>query len=131
MARIDLKNNGDETNTIILLNDDNSKYNVSQPSWFMDSKGIGFMITSINKKLKLSFECINDGKLKIDFKSIDYRDENDNRIPIYIDYKEIEIDGESIIDGSTVLSHDNPLSYEKDVKDGQIVDIKINYESLN
>ena len=130
-ARIDLKNYGDESNNIILLNENTSLYNISQPEWFADLNGIGSTITSDNKKLDLSVKCINDGKLKIDFRGIDFKDSNNNRIPIYIDYREIKIDGKSIIDGSTVLWHDNKLEYSKDVKDGQIVNINLKWEHLN
>ena len=130
-ARIDLKNYGDESNNIILLNENMSFYNVSQPEWFADLNGIGSVITSDSKKLDLSVKCINDGKLKIDFRGIDFKDSNNNRIPIYIDYREIEIDGKSIINDSTVLWHDNKLEYSKDVKDGQIVNIKLKWEPLN
>ena len=129
-ARVDIKNHGDETNNIIMLNQD-MFYNISQPKWFIDSKGIGSTITSFNKKLSLSFKCINDGKLKIDFRAMDFKDCNNNRIPIYIDYKEIEIDGESIINGSTVSCHDNSICYDKKVKDGQIVNIKLMWGPLN
>ena len=108
-----------------------SLYNISQPEWFADLNGIGSTITSDNKKLDLSVKCINDGKLKIDFRGIDFKDSNNNRIPIYIDYREIKIDGKSIIDGSTVLWHDNKLEYSKDVKDGQIVNINLKWEHLN
>ena len=130
-ARIDLKNYGDDSNNIILLNEDMSFYNISQPKWFADLNGIGSTITSDNKELDLSLKCVNDGKLKIDFRGIDFKDSNNNRIPIYIDYREIEIDGKSIINDSTVLWHDNKLEYNKDVKDGQIVNIKLKWEPLN
>ena len=130
-ARFDIKNYGDADNNIVLVNSNTSFFNMHQPEWFSDLNGIGFMITSLNKELDLSFKCINDGKLKIGFKGIDYRDRNNNRIPIYIDYKKIEIDGESIIGGSTVLWHDNGLNYAKEVKDGQIVNIKLKWQPLN
>ena len=130
-VRVDLKNYGDETNNIILFEDNNSFYNIYQPNWLNDLNGIGSVVTSHNGILNLSFKCINDGKLNINFKALDFKDKNNNRIPIYIDYKEIKIDGESIIDGSTVLWHDNPLSYEKNVKDGQIVNIELKWRPLN
>ena len=129
-SRVDIKNYGDETNNIVMLGED-MFYNIYQPNWFIDSKGSGSVITSSNKELNLSFKCINNGKLKIMFRAKDFKDINNNRIPIYIDYKKIEIDGESIIKDSTVLSHDNPLSYEKQVNDGQIVNIKFKWEPLN
>lgn len=130
-VRIDLKNYGDETNNIILFDNHNSFYNIYQPNWFNDLTGIGSVVTSHDGELNLSFKCINDGKLKINFKAIDFKDRNNNRIPIYIDYKEIKIDGKPIIKGSTVLWHDNSLSYEKNVKDGQIVNLELKWESLN
>ena len=130
-ARIDLKNYGGESNNILLLNENMSLFNISQPDWFTDSNGVGSTVTSDNKQLDLSVKCINDGKLKIDFRSIDFKDSNNNRIPIYIDYGEIKIDGKSIINDSTVLWYDNKLEYSKDVKDGQIVNIKLKWEPLN
>ena len=130
-ARIDLKNNGDESNNIVLFNENKSLYNISQPEWFADSNGIGSTITSDNKELDLSFKCVNEGKLKIEFRSLDFKDINNNRIPIYIDYREIKVDGKSIINDSTVLWHDNKLEYSKDVNDGQIVNIKLKWEPLN
>ena len=130
-ARIDLKNYGDETNNIILFDDNNSFYNIYQPNWFNDLNGIGSVVTSHDGYLNLSFKCIHDGKLNINFKTMDFKDGNNNRIPIYIDYKKIKIDGKSIINGSTVLWHDNSLSHEKYVKDGQIVNIELKWEPLN
>ena len=130
-ARVDIKNYGAENNDILLLNENKSFYNISKPDWFSDLNGIGSVISSHKGVLNLSFKCINDGKLKIDFRAIDFKDVGNNRIPIYIDYKEIKIDGESIVDESTILWHDNPLFYEKDVKNGQIVNIKLKWESLN
>ncbi|WP_296866288.1 DUF6270 domain-containing protein [uncultured Methanobrevibacter sp.] len=129
-SRVDIKNYGDETNNIIMLDED-MLYNDYKPKWFADSEGIGSVVTSFNKELNLSFKCINDGKLKIKFRAKDFKDRNNNRIPIYIDYKKIEVDGEDIINGSTVLSHNNPLSYDKQVNDGQIVNIKLKWEPLN
>ena len=130
-ARVDIKNYGAETNDILLLNENKSFYNISKPKWFSDLNGIGSVISSHAGVLNLSFKCINDGKLKIDFRAIDFKDLDDNRIPIYIDYKEIIIDGESIINESTVLWHDDPLFYEKEVNDGQIVNIELKWVPLN
>ena len=129
-SRVDIKNYGDEKNNIIML-EEGMFYNIYQPNWFADSEGIGSVITSSNKELNLSFKCINKGKLEIKFRAKDFKDRNNNKIPIYIDYRKIEVDGESIINGSTVLSHNNPLSYEKQVNDGQIVNIKFKWEPLN
>lgn len=130
-ARVDIKNYGDETNDILLLNKSKSFYNISKPEWFSDKNGIGSVISSNNGVLNLSFKCINDGKLKIYFRAIDFKDADNNRIPIFIDYNELIIDGKSIIDESTILWYENPLVYEKDVKHGQIVNVKLKWKPLN
>lgn len=130
-ARIDIKNYGSAGNDLILVDCDDSSSNIFKPNWFKDYNGIGTVVSSSKGDLNLSFKCINEGNLKIDFRAIDFRDRDDNRVPIYIDYHKIEIDGKSIINGSTVLCHDIPLHYEKHIKDGQILNIKLNWDSIN
>ena len=131
MARIDIKNHGGENNDLTLIDCDDSSSIVFKPDWFKGHDGIGTVVSSSKCDLNLSFRCINDGDLKIDFRAIDFSDRDNNRIPIYIDYHRIEIDGIVIINSSTVLCHDNPLSYTQEVKNGQIVNIKLKWNSLN
>ena len=126
-SRIDIKNFGNETNDIIIVESDDSSVNVTKPNWFSDDEGIGTVINSVKGSLNLSFKCVNDGRLEIAFKGIDYKDKKDNRIPIYVDYNEIVIDGKTIIEGSRVSWHDNPYIYTDEVKDGQIVDIQLKW----
>ena len=130
-ARIDIKNYGSAGNDLTLVECDDSSTSIFKPNWFKNHEGIGTVVSSSKGDLNLSFKCINDGILKIDFRAIDFRDRDDNRVPIYIDYHKIDIDGESIINGSTVIFHDNPLSYGKPVKNGQIVNIKLKWDSIN
>lgn len=130
-ARIDIKNYGSAGNDLTLVECDVSSTSIFKPNWFKNHEGIGTVVSSSKGDLNLSFKCINDGILKIDFRAIDFRDRDDNRVPIYIDYHKIDIDGESIINGSTVIFHDNPLSYGKPVKNGQIVNIKLKWDSIN
>jgi hypothetical protein len=78
-CRIDIKNYGTVTNNIHLLECDDSLCNIYQPRWFKNNEGIGTVINSVKGNLNLKFECINDGNLIIDFKSIDYRDKEGNR----------------------------------------------------
>ena len=130
-ARIDIKNSGSAGNDLILVDCDDSSSHIFKPDWFKDYNGIGTVVSSSKGDLNLSFKCINEGNLKIDFRAIDFRGRDDNRVPIYIDYHKIEIDGKSIINGSTVIFHDNPLSYDKPVKNGQIVNIKLKWDSVN
>ena len=130
-SRIDIKNYGTETNNIVLLKSNDSSMNITQPSWFNNEEGVGTVVKSVKGDLNLSFKCVNDGKLVIGFKSIDYRDKTGNIIPIYIDYTEILVNDKSIIEGSQVSWHDSPFIFEKEVEDGEIINIKVSWVPIN
>ncbi len=130
-CRIDVKNLGNAENRVEIVDCDDSLCDISNPVWLRDDKGTGSVIYSVKDSLDISFKCVNDGTLMLSFKGIDYRDKLDKRIPIYIDFTEIVIDGESIVRGSRVSWHDNPIEYFKDVKDGQVVNVKLKWLPLN
>ena len=129
-SRIDIKNHGDKNNKIIILNS-HSNFNSTQPSWFDDETGKGMVVRSVKGELDLSFKCVNGGKLCIEFKGIDYSDKNGNRIPIYIDYEKIVINNEILVNESYVACHDSPIIFEKEVDDGDIINIKSKWNPVN
>lgn len=130
-SRIDIKNYGNETNDIILLKSNDSSLKFTRPSWFKNENGVGSVVNSVKGDLNLSFKCVNDGRLVIGFKSIDYRDKTGNRIPIYIDYTEILVNDNVIVGESQVSWHDSPFIFEKDVKDGELINIKVRWGPIN
>ena len=130
-CRIDVKNNGKIGNDVFLIKNDELLTKITQPGWFNDKNGKGTVIQSITGNLDLTFKCINDGKLEFDFRSIDYKDNLGNRIPLLIDYTEIIIDDETIISGSMVAWHDSPYVYTKTVEDGQIVHLHVTWKPIN
>lgn len=130
-CRIDIKNYGNESNDIMVLDYDDPLCIITQPKWFNNKNGVGTVVNSTSGSLNFSFKCVNDGNLEIKFKGIDYRDRNNRRIKIYIDYTEIIIDDEILVSGSNVAWHDDPFVYKKDVKDGQIVNAQIRWKPLN
>lgn len=129
-CRIDIKNRGQFNNDIKVICSDDS-YDISKPGWFRDNFGIGSILTSNAGSLDISFECINDGNLTIEFRSTDLRNKTGDIIPIFIEYQDIKIDGKDIIDESVILWHDTPLSYDKVVKNGQVVNIKLKWKPYN
>lgn len=130
-CRIDIKNYGSEANDVILIDCNDPLCNTTQPHWFNNNEGVGNVITSVKGDLNLTFKCVNDGKLVLEFKGLDYKDKRGNRIPLYIDYTEIIIDEENILTGSMVSWHDNPFYFEKEVTDGQIVNVQVTWLPLN
>lgn len=130
-CRIDVKNRGNEDNSVILEDCDDELVHVSNPKWLKNQEGSGTVFNSVKGSINLSLKCVNDGQLVINFRGIDYRDKNGVRIPIYIDYQEISVDGKTIVNNSRVSWHDNPFTYKKEVSDGQIVKISAKWLPLN
>ena len=131
-ARIDIKNFGKKDNNIEIIEKNDLNLDIIQPSWFDDSSGVGTQIHSDEGILDLKIKCINDGELRITLRSMDVRDRNGKRFPIYIDYTKFYINGECIFDSRISVSHDMCYNYIKDdVKDGEIIDMHIEWEPFD
>ena len=100
-ARVDLKNFGNMGNNLIFL--ENS----------------------------LKVKCVNDGKFNLYLRGLDYRDNNNNRILIYINYTKLVVNGLSIFDKELTISHDRSYNFAKDVKNNEIIDIHIEWEPFD
>ena len=122
VLRIDIKNLGNKNNTVTIEARDSK---VISPSWFRNVQGEGRVLTSAADKGKIKISAIRDGKLSINFRGPDMRFEG-KRIPLWIDYKSIKIDGKDILSSPVATWHDKPWSYGVPVKDGQ--DVRVEYE---
>ena len=130
-SRIDIKNFGGSENSIDIFDVSDKKATIKSPKWFKNDKGTGKIINSIYGDLKFKIKCINDGKLKISFKSIDIKDVNKNRFPIFIDYNVIKINNEDCLDNNFLACHDKPFIYESTVKDGDIIEVEVSWLPFN
>ena len=110
-ARIDIKNTGNVQNNIFIISLDDLSAKINYPSWFENNDGKGMVIESSSGVLDLELKCVNDGILKIWLRGIDYRDKNDNRFPIYIDYSNFSINGTEILKKNKLVSHDDPYFF--------------------
>lgn len=129
IARIDLKNIGSENNSIAInsISDINATY--STPNWFKNHEGRGVVIQGHNNFIEIEIECVLDGKLNIILRSVDSRYEN-QKIPIYINYKKLIIDDKIIFDESKIVYHDEPFVYELNVVNKQRLKILIEWEPI-
>ena len=130
-CRIDVKNYGPNGNDVDLIDFNDPLREFYKPMWFRDDLGIGSVLTSNTGSLNLSYECIKDGVIVFSFKGMDIRDRNGFKIPIYIDYTEIIIDDENLVTGSKVCWHDGDYTFEKKVKDGQVVNLQVKWRPVN
>ena len=119
--RIDIKNTGAQSNNVIISVDNGY---VKQPAWFIDALGSGKIIEGCCDKNKILIRAVKDGLLKIDFRGQNILYDN-KRVPVWIDYKSIKIDGKEILDAPVAAWHDKPFHYEMPVKDGQEIILEI------
>ena len=127
-GRIDIVNFGEECNIELIHNSDKSS-DVRIPHWIVDGSGV--VVGSTSCSLDLVVKCIGDGDLKISFRAKDVRDKNRKRFPIYIDYRNISINDESILDDGKLVSHNTPFIYNKEVKDGEFLSIHAEWEPFS
>ena len=129
-ARIDIKNTGNsifkENDIEIISISDNSAV-ISTPEWFHKA-GKGYVIESQMGILNLVFKCINKGQLVIRLRGKDVRDKLNNRIPIWIDYNKLFINDKKMLDKVKSAWHDEPLMYNYDVNDGDIISVLVEWQ---
>lgn len=127
-CRIDMKNEGIDSNSIEILDisDDNAQYNF--PQWFSDDNGKGMSIHSKQGKLNIKIRIINEGKLFIRFMGMDIKNENGKRVPIFIRYTNIFINGEKINNDEKTVWHDSSFIFRKNVKNFEIINIEASWK---
>ena len=129
LCRFDLKNSGNEFNRINILDNDNSLH-IDFPSWFRDYQGQGCQIEGGVNKLNLKFQCVNDGKLRFYLKGVDYRNSQQVRLPIYINFTTFKLNDELIFSEDKFVWHNQPYTFEISSKDKDIFNIYLEFKTI-
>ena len=125
-CRIDIKNRNEENNTIeILKNEMNA--NVHFPGWFKTEDGEGAVVETNEQVFNLKFKCVNDGSLSISLRGPDVRDEFDKLDPAFIFYHTFKINNTDILKENICVWHNDDYRFVKDVKDGEIIEIYVEW----
>lgn len=122
-SRIDIRNFGNEDNTIEIITKSDLDAKIKFPKWMESEKGKGMSIESNKLSIDLKIKCINDGKLKIFFRSQDIKDKENNRFPVYIDYTSLIINKKEYITENQLTWFDDSFTITKDVKDNELITI--------
>ena len=130
-ARFDIKNKGTENNQIKILKNTDNKSKPRTPKWFTNKEGQGTIIESTKGKINIELQCINKGTLEIATRSIDFRDKNKKRIPLNIDLKKLTINNQPQINKNTLITHNKPIKYKKEVEDGEIIKIEAQWGPIS
>lgn len=125
-ARVDLKNSGDDGNDIELLEISDKEAFVDAPDW-LKKNGSGHVIQSQKGRILIKCRCRGDGLFSLTLRSIGKLYENGKRIPYWIDYTSLEVNGEGLIDGIVCVSHDVPFKFERESKDGDLITISLSW----
>ena len=128
-AFILVKNVGGRDNMVEFIKNSDDYAHQYAPDWFVNDEGYGWVIESFAGSLDLEIRCIKDGMLNVILKSLNFTDKY-GKFPLYINYRSLVVDGENHI-VNKVVWHDSRYLFEKEVHDGDIVKIHIEWTPIN
>ena len=111
---------------ILYASDDRAA--ITKPGWFQQG-GIGYQIQSYTGKLELVTKATTDGQIRLFLLGLDVRDPKDysKRIPYWIDYTKLTVNGKVIFDSITPAWHNKLYRYNMDVKAGEEIKIQVEW----
>ena len=127
-ARIDIKlmsTAGDFQ--ILSVSDDKAK--VIKPDWYNKKDGTGYVIQSYVGNLEFVAKSTVDGQIRLNLLGLNVHvpGNKSKRIPYWVDYTKLTINGSVIFDTLTPAWHDKPYSYNIYVKAAEEVKIQIEW----
>ena len=114
-ARVDVKLEGGRD--LYILNIDETAL-VSRPSWLNNDTGPGLVMTNDTNSFNIKIRCSGDGNLIVRLRAIDFK-YSGKRLPVYIMYTKFLINGQHIINKNRLAWHNDPIIFEKSVKDDE------------
>ena len=128
-SRLDLKNVGGKENSINLI-----KYskglNFWFPEWFADDYGNGCQVEYMNKKVNINIQCKGDGLLRLHFRGVDFKNLENQRIPIYVNYEVISLNKNKLIYESKLVWHNEPFNHSKRCEDNEIINLNVESRTI-
>ena len=128
IGRVDIKNFGSEESSIQTVYCSDTAASVKSPAWFQDDCGKGVVIQSTKGCLEVKIKCIGDGELKIWLRGMDYREKNGMRMPVWVEFICMCVDGKALFNNSQLVWHDEPFRHSMKVLDGQLVRIYVEWK---
>lgn len=125
-ARVDIKNGPEEENDVVILKLSDPDARVSRPRW-LAVNGNGCVVEGQEGTLELEFRCVGAGTLDIALRSRDVRDSKKTRIPFWLDFDLVKLNGEDVIKEVRSIWHDAPLKITRSVQDGEILRLELRW----
>lgn len=101
---------------------------ITKPEW-LQGNGIGYVINSCAGNLKFVAKPSVDGKIMLTLKGMNVPDPNDSdkRIPYWVDYNLLKINGQTILNSLMPTWCDKPYKYTVNVKAGEEIAVEVEW----
>lgn len=110
-AKIDVKNEGADANDVEVLDMSDADAKIDSPKW-MQNNGSGRVIQSRKGELSFKLKCKGDGTLNIWLMGPDIRDDSNNKIPVWVQYSKLAVDGSVIFEGNRPAWHNKAANFQ-------------------
>lgn len=127
-ARIDIVFENSPENDFEILDMSDDSTDITKLTHIKDSKAIALVNQNGSLDFKLKF--VGNGKLTFKLKGVFRKDRNKNAIPLYIDYNSFRINDEEILNENTLVWHNMPFIYNKEIKDGETISVSFKWMPL-
>ena len=94
------------------------------PTWCQDCVTSSGNLSKIKQSATWSVQAMKNDQITIRLMGPDVRLDN-KRVPVYVVYKNLVVNGNVISEGPVVVSHDKPYKYTVDMKAGQQIDFSV------
>ena len=127
-ARVDIKLTTTTGNFLLLaISDENAE--VWKPTAWLQKGSVGYQIESYAGKLEFITKSTVEGSVNLALLGLDVRTPEDysKRIPYWIDYTKLTINGQIIFDNAIPTWHDKPYYYNMEIKADEEIKIQIEW----
>lgn len=107
-ARIDLSQTGGD---IEILESSDAQARITSPDWICRD-GRGYVIESCQGDLDLKFRCTGSAPVNIALRGRGVTDAAGKRLPIFVDYTRVQLNGREELEALRPVSHDVPMKLE-------------------
>ena len=127
-ARVDIKL-ATTTDDFLLLSISDENAEVWKPTAWQQKGDIGYQIESYAGKLEFITKSTVEGQVNLSLLGLDVRTPEDysKRIPYWIDYTKLIVNGQKIFDTVTSTWHDKPYHYNINAKANEEIKIQIEW----
>ena len=130
-GRFDIKNTGNTKNSVEIFDVTDFGARILYPTWLKDKNGSGAVIESAAGNIDFKVKCHGDGTIILKLKGRDYQNKNGYKLPIYVDFTSVSINGDEILTKRTPVHCKKPFEYKFDIKNNVVLNIHGEWEPIN